>query len=362
MRGLLGVRALLAAPLLALVCFTTSAAGAGAAASTGTSLMAAKPQLPHGAKALGAVSPSATVSGAVVLQPRDESGLTRFISQVTDKHSPLFHQYLTPSEYAAKFGPTPASIAAVEAQLRASGLTVTKVARDGLVVGFEAPANRVESAFGTSLERYKLASGATGRARTAPIRVPNTIARYVTSVVGLDTTVKLHSAGTIRAPKSMVGKHAAAKAPGFLHPAGSPTACSDATDAAQEFGGLTDDQVANAYGAFGLYNAGDPGAGQHIAVFELEPFDATDLQTFNTCYFGATEAAAMASRLHIVPVDGGQTAGPGGGEAILDVQDASAFAPGANIDVYEAPNTTFGSFDEYLQIVNDNKDQVVTTS
>ena len=40
---------------------------------------------------LGPVSPAANVSGAVVLEPRDGGALTRFISQVTDKHSPLFH-------------------------------------------------------------------------------------------------------------------------------------------------------------------------------------------------------------------------------------------------------------------------------
>src|SRR5213079_3154187 len=127
------------------------------------------------------------------------------------------------------------------------------------------------------------------------------------------------------------GTYAAAKAADFTHPAGSPTPCSDATNAAETFGGLTDDQIANAYGVFGLYGAGDTGSGQHIAVYELEPFAMSDLQTFDTCYFGATRAASMLGRVAVKTVDGGQTAGPGSGEAILDLQDVSAFAPGANI-------------------------------
>jgi hypothetical protein len=298
----------------------------------------------------------------VVLQPRDESALTRFISQLTDKHSPLFHRYLSRGEFAARFGPAPSSIAAVKAQLEASGLTVTSVARDGLVVSFKAPASRVEAAFRTGLERYRLASGELARARTAAVRVPTTIAKYVTSVVGLDTTVRLHSSGAIRAPRSMVGTRPAAEASTFTHPAGSPAPCVGASTAAQEFGGLTDDQIANAYGAFGLYGQGDTGSGQHIAVFELEPFATSDLQTFDQCYFGATAAGAMLARLHIHNVDGGPGQGPGQGEAILDVQDVSAFAPGASIDVYQAPNSTFSSFDEYLKIVDDDVDKVVTTS
>jgi hypothetical protein len=361
MGRVVALRALAAAPLLALVCLGISAAGAGAAAPTGARMVAPKPLLPHGAKALGPVSPSATVSGAVVLQPRDESALTRFISQVTDKQSALFHHYLSPGAFAAKFGPAPSSIAAVESQLRTSGLTITNIARDGLIVDFKAPASRVESAFHTGLERYRLAKGSIGHARTAPLQVPAPIAKYVTSVVGLDTTVKLRPAG-ILGPKPIRSRAAAAETANFSHPAGSPTACSDATGAAEEFGGLTDDQIANAYGAFGLYGAGDTGSGQHVAVYELEPFALSDLQAFDTCYFGSTQAATMLGRVHVVNVDGGETAGPGSSEAILDIQDVSAFAPGASIDVYEAPNTTFGSLDEYAQIVNDDKDQIVTTS
>jgi hypothetical protein len=362
MKRFVGVRALVAAPLLALVCFGLSAAGAVAAAPTGTRVLAPKPLLPRGARPLGAVSPTATVSGAVVLQPRDEAALTRFISQVTDKHSPLFHHYLTPGSFAARFGPTPSTIATVKAQLESSGLTVTDVARDGLIVHFTAPASRVETAFRTGLERYRLADGSIGQARTAPVRVPTTIANDVTAVLGLDTTVRLQPSGILRAPRSARGTHVAAKTTKFIHPAASPTPCQEATDAAQLFGGLTDDQIANAYGAFGLYNAGDIGSGQRIAVYELEPFSMSDLQTFDTCYFGTTQATAMLSRVHVVNVDGGQTAGPGSGEAILDVQDVSAFAPGATIDVYQAPNNSFGSLDEYAKIVNDNVDQVVTTS
>jgi hypothetical protein len=361
MKRLVGWRALFAAPLLVLVCFAISASGAGAAAPTGTRVVAPKPVLPHGAKNLGPVSPSATVSGAVVLQPRDESALTRFISQVTDRHSALFHHYLTPTTFAAKFGPTPASIAAVEAQLRSQGLAVTNVSRSGLLIDFRGAATKVETTFRTGLARYKLANGSIGQARTGALRVPASIARYVTSVVGLDNTVKAHAEG-LRPSKSAAVNRAAAKAGSFVHPAGSPTPCSDASDIAESFGGLTDDQIAHAYGADPLYGAGDTGAGQHVAVFELEPFAMSDVQTFDTCYFGATAAGQMLGRLHVKNVDGGQTAGPGSGESILDIQDVSAFAPGANVDVYEAPNNTFGSLDMYARIVNDDVDNILTTS
>jgi hypothetical protein len=356
------LRAVLAVALLFGVCCTLSAAGVGAAASGAMRIVAAAPQLPPAARDLGAVRAGSTVSGAVVLRLRSEAALTGFIAAVTDKHSPLFHHYLAPGQFAERFGPTPASIAAVTARLRADGLDVT-VAPNGMLVEFHGEAAQVEQAFGVGLDRIRLADGSLGRARTTPIRLPATIAGLVTSVVGLDNVVRLRPAAIAPSGAAQASRsYAAAKTATFPHPDGSPTPCSDAQDAATQFGGLTDDQIANAYGAFGLYGAGDVGAGQHIAVFELEPFDPSDLQTFDTCYFGPAGATTMASRLHTVSVDGGQPPGPGSGESLLDIEDVSAFAPGATIDVYEAPNTTLGALDNYAAIVNDDTDQVVTSS
>lgn len=356
------MRTALAVALLACACFMLSAAGTGAASSA-MRIVAATPRLPHAARVLGAVRADATISGAVVLRPRSEAALTRFIAAVTDKHSPLFRHYLAPGQFAARFGPAPTSIAAVIARLRADGLAVT-VAPNGMLVHFRGSAEKVEHAFSVGLDRIRLADGSIGRARTAPIRLPATIAGLVTSVVGLDNVLRLQPAGIVtRAakPKPASRSHAAALTATFPHPAGSPAPCADARSAASEFGGLTDDQIAHAYGAFGLYGASDVGAGQRIAVFELEPFAASDIEAFDTCYFGATAATAMAGRLTTIPIDGGQPDGAGVGESLLDIQDISALAPGAYIDVYEAPNTTFGVLDEYAAIVNDG-DSIVSSS
>ena len=71
---------------------------------------------------------------------------------------------------------------------------------------------------------------------------------------------------------------------------GEATACADASNAAQEFGGLTDDAISNAYGATPLYDAGDFAQSQTIAIFELEQFLPSDIETFDSCYFGTAES------------------------------------------------------------------------
>ena len=354
---------------------TASAAAAGPSSATpsGIAKVQNAAEVPAGSKSLGTISASAPLSGAVVLKPRDENAVKAFIASVTNKKSPQFHHYLAPGAYRAAFGPSASTIALVKNTLSSAGLTVTNVASDGLVVDFSGTAGRVEAAFHTSINRYQLADGTTGQATTTAVQLPAAIAGSVSSVIGLDNVVHAQPQVIRRSSSSSAGSHPAAQTVNFVHPPGSPTACADASNAAQFFGGLTDDQIANAYGAFGLYQNSDFGAGQHIAVYELEQFLPSDLQTFDTCYFGADAAAQMAGtdgvpggRLSVIPVDGGQPTGPGGGEAILDVQDVSAIAPDANVDVFEAPNNTFGGIDEYSQIINNTDpstfDHIITSS
>jgi hypothetical protein len=327
----------------------------------------AAPRVPAGARAVGAVPASAAVSGEVVLKPRDNAALVRFIAAVTDRQSPSFRQYLPAGAFARRFGPARSAIRAVRARLTADGLRVRGVSSDGLVIRFTGSARQAESAFRTGLESYRLRDGALGRATTSAVSLPATIAGSVAAVLGLNDLVQVRPVGVMRAPASDRGKIRPAATASFPHPAGAPDACPAARAAARAFGGLTDDQIAHAYGAFGLYHGGDFGAGQHIALYELEPFLRSDIKTFDTCYFGAARAAGMLRRLHVIKVDGGQPPGTGSGEANLDVEDISAIAPDATIDVYEGPSpgpdgVDYDPVDPYAAIIGADRDQVVSTS
>jgi len=244
---------LLASILLAAV-LPATAANAGLTNATHAVQPAA--QAPAGAHAIGAVSGSAGQSGLLVLRPRDNAALTRFIASVTAPHSPGFRHYLAAHTFASRFGPTSSTISAVRSRLQADGLTVTGVSSNGLLVGFRASASRVESAFQTRIERYRLADGRIAQATTTTVHVPASLGSRVAAVIGLNTLAEEHPLLVPHGARGLAG-HRAASAPHFTHPTGSPTPCADATDAAVADGGLTDDQIANSYGAFGLYSAGD---------------------------------------------------------------------------------------------------------
>jgi hypothetical protein len=341
----------------ALLVSMTATAFAAPGRAAGWSPVFARPAVPAGARAEGSLPASTVLHGAVALKPRDSAALAAYATAVTTPRSPLYEHYLRAGQFAAWFGPEPATIAAVEADLRTAGVHVSGVSGNGLLVDFNATAATAQAAFGTRLERYRLGDGAAAFAPASAVKLPKRIAASVQTVLGLNSTGR-----PIAEP--LHGKRGAASEPVVKAPATAlgPTACGAARKDAAAFGGLTDQQIAYSYGVDGLYNAHADGAGQTIAVYELEPFNRGDIRTFDTCYFGASKATAMQKRLTVVPVDGGQQAGYGSGESELDIDDVSAVAPGANIEVYEAPNTYYGLVDEFNAIVQDDNAKVATSS
>lgn len=300
--------------------------------------------LPAGAIAQGPVGASSTVSGVVALRLRDPAGASAFVARVSDPRSALYHHYLAPGEFARMFGPLPATVEAVRRQLAADGLRVAAVSANGLLISFSGSASTAERAFGTGLQQVRLANGAMGRRTTSAVRLPATIAGDVQAVVGLNELVHLRT-GLIRARH--LRHHVVPSAPPAPAGSGGPVACAAASQQ-EALGALTDEQVATAYGVGGLYRAGDLAAGQTVDIYELEPFQISDVQAFDQCYFGADHTGNIA----VSTVDGGPGVGPGGGEAALDVEDVSGLAPSAHIHVFSGPNMndSFGPLDTWNAI------------
>ena len=304
--------------------------------------------------------PSSTiVQGSVGLAPGDAQGLAHFAAGVSTPGSPLFHKYLAPGQFRQQFGPSVARVDAVVASLGQQGLT-TSVSSNGLLVSFRGSVGGLQSLFGTTLSKVALPTGQSGIAATRSLSVPATLAGDITGVFGLSTSTQ--EAPALRrvhqgTPPTLGGRlrPVAASSP-------SPSACADAAATASQYNGLTDAQVAHAYGADGLYAAGARGQGQSVAIFELEPFAMSDISTFESCYFGSQAAAQLSSQVSVVPVLGGLPQGPGSGESELDIENVLALAPQAHVDVYEAPNSNAGVAAEYNQIVQDDHDKVISTS
>ena len=324
----------------------------------------AAPVVSRAAVLLGRVPGSQPIAIDVALRPRDPAALAGFVSAVSTPGSADFRRYLRPGAFGRVFGATAATLRSTTAALGKLGLHVGPVSSNHLVVKVSSTVAIAERAFDTTLVRYRLGSGAHFYANLSAPRVPAALAGGIQAITGLSDLALAHPEGLVRPDR-----RAEARAPSPVEEndtaAPGPQPCPAAASVASASGPYTADQIASAYGLSGLYAAGDLGAGETVAIFALEAFSKPDVKAYDSCYFGPTQAAAMAKppRLDVFPIDGVKSGGkPADVESTLDVEDVSGFAPQARIDVYEGPNSDTGQLEVYNAIVTQDRAEVISTS
>src|SRR6202049_4990451 len=279
---------------------------------------------------------------SVGLQLRNQSDLSSLLSDLNNPRSSRYHQYLTPQEFAAQFGPTADQVQQAKSYLQQQGLTVTSVSPNGLLIDATSTVAPAEAAFHVTINNYVLGANAFFANANPPV-IPGALSSIITSIGGLDNSVKMHPLYHRVSPKNSKPK------PNFsVHSKSSP-------HAAQSGLGPTD--LSGAYDATPLQSSGLQGSGQTVAVFELDGYQSSDITAYLQNYNLGSPSISN------VLVDGfNGSAGAGAIEVVLDIEVVAAMAPKANQIVYEGPNTTQGVNDTYNKIVTDNKAQVTTIS
>ena len=313
------------------------------------------PQVPQGAVRLGALAPSTKIHVDVTLKVRDPAALHAFLAALSDRHAPLFHHFLRPGQFGPMFGPALSSVAAVQAALGQAGLSPGRATSNRLIIPVTASAAAVERAFGTALVRYRLAGGRVAYANTTAPKIAADVAPYVSGVIGLDNLVREQSMLARPSPRMAAGHHALGGRPFAAADSSGPQPCSAASTAGADSGSYTANQLASYYLMSPFYGQGDLGSGVRVAMFELEPNSTSDIAAYKSCY-------GISTSVNYIKVDGGAGSGAGSGEAALDIEDVMGLAPDVAVDVYQAPNSSTGSLDNYNAIVSADTDAVVSTS
>src|SRR5450755_2470899 len=119
------------------------------------------------------------------LAPAQESALDTLLAEQQNPHSPNYRKWLTPEQYAARFGMSDGDLAKVSAWLNSQGLTVSGFSRGRTQVFFSGTAAQVESAFHTEFHRY-LVNGQTSLANAVEISVPEAISGMVLGFRGFE--------------------------------------------------------------------------------------------------------------------------------------------------------------------------------
>jgi kumamolisin len=277
--------------------------------------------------ALGLTASAAAAAGrlSLVLPLRaDAAGLRRFAAAVSTPGSPQYGQYESVRWLARHFGAPVAQARRAEVYLRSVGATDVRLDPTALFIDASLPAATAQRLFRTPLLARVSRAGRYTVPAVTP-RVPAALQGVVTGVVGLDTRPLQLGTSYRRATRSVRDAYTSGSA--YAPASGSPAGCAQGVGT----GGFTPNQYLSAYNFTALHAAGLTGAGEKVALIEIDGYYPQDIRTFARC-FG----------LHLPPIDPysvstGGKALPPGGEATLDLEVLDAAAPNLNqIDVYES--------------------------
>jgi hypothetical protein len=92
---------------------------------------------------------------AIGLPLRNREALTNLLQQLYDPASPLYHKYLEPEQFTARFGPEEKDYQALRRFAQSSGLTVSGTYPNRLVLDVTGAAGDIEKAFHVTLRVYR---------------------------------------------------------------------------------------------------------------------------------------------------------------------------------------------------------------
>ena len=132
----------------------------------------------------GRLDPAAQIRYATVLLA-PAPGLDTFLTEQQNPSAPGYHHWLTPEQFADRFGLTPSDIAKVTAWLQSQGLTVNQVARGRHWISFSGTSARVSAALHTEFHHY-LVNGETHFANSSAPSVPAALSGVIAGFTGLN--------------------------------------------------------------------------------------------------------------------------------------------------------------------------------
>ena len=287
----------------------------------------------------GAISEDAHLDRMVLLLKPDaaqQRALDALTAAQQYPNSPLFHVWLSPEEYGARFGASTADVARIQGWLAAHGFTVEPVTAGRRSIVFSGSAAQVADTFHTELHRYEV-DGALHIANAQDPQIPRALAPVVSGILSLNDFRRQPATRSIR-------KLAAGTRP-------------ENTQGSTHY--ILPSDFATIYNLNPQYAAGKNGVGASIAIVGRSNINLSDVSTFRSyAALPANQPAMVLDGANPGLVSGDQD------ESTLDVEWSGGVAPGAAVTfVVAASTSTTDGVDLSAQyIVNHKTATVMSTS
>jgi len=264
-------------------------------------------------------TPIENMSLVFALSAVQQANLKNLLQQQQTPGSSLYHQWLKPGQFAARYGVSQQDLAKAAAWLRSQGFTVTSIPASNDRIVFSGTAAQVNAVFKTQMHKY-LFHGKQHWANSTDISLPQAIAGMALGVAHLNTF----------RPEPHVMKRQVHEAPqSRASPVGSHYTLYDQNGTEYNFIAPSDAQTI--YDVTGLYNANFTGTDQTLAIVGQTDIvqHESDIANFRT--LSGLNASNLPTQI-VVPSTGSATAYPGDlEEADIDVEWSGAIAKNANI-------------------------------
>lgn len=270
------------------------------------------------------LDPSTELKLTLALPAPDPAGLDRYLHDLYTPSSPAFHHYLTPPQFARRFGPSEADYERVIGFARASGFAIAARHSNRMALEVSAAAADAEKALRVRFVTYphpreKRRFFTAENNPSVPSSLP------VMEIVGLDDFESPQPLGTVHR---------------FLDNSTRPSA--------EDYYGSGPVGTYVPADLRGLYemNSTLNGAGQIVGLLEFDTYYATDIRAFEN------EEGLPHVPIHTEASPGALTTpGRASAETALDIEMAAGMAPGlAGIIVYQGPQkgSYVAAFDSLL--------------
>jgi hypothetical protein len=196
------------------------------------------------------------------------AALARLLAEQQNPRSKRYHHWLTPEQYAARFGMTADDYEKIGAWLRSEGLTIVHKSRGRNWIAFSGTAAHIQAALHIEIHNYVL-NGTSYFANASEPSVPEDLSDIITGFRGLNNfQIRPASRGISQL------SHEPQPKPNFTNIITNP----DGSQTVTYF--LAPDDVATIYDMMPLYSAGIDGTGQTLAVIGDSDITLSDIEQF----------------------------------------------------------------------------------